>query len=85
MDEALHTSLTWAMDNSIEGVLFETFSVELAASGGGSGASGSSEVVELCAGGAAVEVTDENKADYARLRAAWTLEVRILQCILFDF
>ena len=56
MDMAMHSSLTWMMNNPIADVLFETFTLSLAG-----------EEVELVPGGADRDVTDENKLEYVQL------------------
>merc|ERR1711988_1842432 len=58
-DPEFATSLKWLIDNSIEHVIFETFSAE---------AGGSAEDIDLVANGSAIDVTDENKLAYVALK-----------------
>lgn len=62
VDSQVHSSLCYMLDNAIEGVFFESFSV------GGH---------PLCEGGAEIEVNDANKAEYAALYAHWLLIGRV--------
>ncbi|XP_076648828.1 SMAD specific E3 ubiquitin protein ligase isoform X1 [Halictus rubicundus] len=60
VDPELHRSLTWMLENSIDGVLDATFSVEHSSFG----------VIknhELKPGGKDISVTEENKREYVRL------------------
>ena len=50
IDPAMHKSLQWMLDNSVEGVLFEKFSVAQMING-------QEEEVALCEGGLSMEVT----------------------------
>ena len=65
IDTALYRSLKWTLENDITDILFETFSVTIKLD------SGEEKVIELCEGGAEIEVTEENKADYISLMTKW--------------
>lgn len=73
VDEEVYSSLKWMMDNDIEDIIYETFSVET------EGAFGEKEVHELCPGGAQIEVTNENKLEYIKQRLSYTLCTRVEQ------
>ncbi|XP_044758401.1 E3 ubiquitin-protein ligase SMURF2 [Coccinella septempunctata] len=60
VDPELHRSLTWMLENSTEGVLETTFSVE-------NNSFGVVKVHELKPGGAQILVTEENKREYVKL------------------
>ncbi|CAG9864103.1 unnamed protein product [Phyllotreta striolata] len=60
VDPELHRSLTWMLENNINGVLDTTFSVE-------NNSFGMVKVHELKPGGAAIAVTEENKREYVKL------------------
>ncbi|CAH1112298.1 unnamed protein product [Psylliodes chrysocephalus] len=60
VDPELHRSLTWMLENNINGVLDTTFSVE-------NNSFGIIKVHELKADGASVAVTEENKREYVKL------------------
>ena len=64
VDKGLMKSLAWMAENSIDGVLFETFSVQM--DGGGR--------VALCEDGENRDVTDENKDEYVRLMSEWRVK-----------
>ncbi|XP_028026988.1 E3 ubiquitin-protein ligase SMURF2 [Bombyx mandarina] len=63
VDPELHRSLSWMLDNSIQGVIDTTFSVECSSFG-------AVRSVELRPGGATEPVTDGNKREYVRLYVA---------------
>ncbi|KAG6454484.1 E3 ubiquitin-protein ligase SMURF2 [Manduca sexta] len=63
VDPELHRSLSWMLENSIQGVIDTTFSVECSSFG-------AVRSVELRPGGAAEAVTDANKREYVRLYVA---------------
>lgn len=65
-DQDLHKNLLWSLKNSIEGVLDLNFTAE-------TDYFGSTSVVDLKPGGADIQVTDDNKADYVNLVAAHKL------------
>lgn len=71
VDPAMHRSLRWMLDNPIEGILFETFSVTRTKQAP-DGAS-REETEDLCPYGRDREVTDENKEEYVELMARWRL------------
>lgn len=60
VDPELHRSLTWMLENSTEGVLETTFSVE-------NNSFGVVKVHELKPNGAMIQVTEENKREYVKL------------------
>ncbi|XP_015179970.1 PREDICTED: E3 ubiquitin-protein ligase SMURF1 [Polistes dominula] len=60
VDPELHRSLTWMLENSIDGVLDATFSVEHSSFG-------VLKNHELKPGGKDIQVTEENKREYVRL------------------
>ncbi|KAJ3624651.1 hypothetical protein MTP99_018256 [Tenebrio molitor] len=60
VDPELHRSLTWMLENNIDGVLDTTFSVE-------NNSFGIVKVHELKPGGAATAVTEDNKREYVKL------------------
>ncbi|GJQ81715.1 hypothetical protein Trydic_g9156 [Trypoxylus dichotomus] len=60
VDPELHRSLTWMLENNIDGVLDTTFSVE-------NNSFGAIKVHELKPGGASFAVTEENKREYVKL------------------
>ena len=55
----VHASLQWMLENSVVGVLFETFSVETK-----NERTGAELTHDLVPRGNTIEVTDENKQDY---------------------
>lgn len=72
LDPTLCKSLQWMLDNIIDNILFETFSVTV----DGDDAAGNdgnrvSRTIALCPNGLTREVTDENKWEYASLLAKW--------------
>ena len=70
LDVQLYKSLSWMLDNAVKDVIFETFSVEV-------GQGDARKVLPLCAGGEALEVTDDNKLQYARLMLLWRLQYSV--------
>jgi hypothetical protein len=60
-DKAMHKSLSWMLHNSIEGIIYETFSVGTM----------DGRTVCLCANGDKKEVTDLNKIEYVKLLLRW--------------
>ncbi|XP_059608668.1 E3 ubiquitin-protein ligase Smurf1 isoform X2 [Phlebotomus argentipes] len=60
VDPDLHRSLTWILENVIDGVIETTFSVE-------NNSFGALKVHELKQGGAGIAVTEENKKEYVKL------------------
>uniref|UniRef100_A0A1L8DTI7 E3 ubiquitin-protein ligase SMURF1 n=1 Tax=Nyssomyia neivai TaxID=330878 RepID=A0A1L8DTI7_9DIPT len=60
VDPELHRSLTWILENNIDGVIETTFSVE-------NNSFGALKVHELKQGGAGIAVTEENKKEYVKL------------------
>jgi hypothetical protein len=68
LDDALYKSLLWTLNNSIEGVLDETFTVL-----------SNGEEMELCEGGRNTKVTDVNKHKYVELRVSWYFKFRYVE------
>lgn len=60
VDPELHRSLTWMLENNIDGVLDTTFSVE-------NNSFGIIKVHELKPGGSSIAVTEDNKREYVKL------------------
>ncbi|XP_057668198.1 E3 ubiquitin-protein ligase SMURF2 [Diorhabda carinulata] len=60
VDPELHRSLTWMLENNIDGVLDTNFAVE-------NNSFGIVKVHELKPGGASISVTEENKREYVKL------------------
>lgn len=60
VDPELHRSLTWMLENNINGVLDTNFSVE-------NNSFGAVKVHELKPGGAQIPVTEDNKREYVKL------------------
>ncbi|KAI4256223.1 MAG: hypothetical protein LQ352_002180 [Teloschistes flavicans] len=72
VDHAYHKSLTWMLDNSINGVLDYNFSTE-------DEEFGERRTVELKPGGENIEVNDENKKEYVELITEWRIQKRVEQ------
>ncbi|CBQ68081.1 probable ubiquitin-protein ligase [Sporisorium reilianum SRZ2] len=70
VDADYHRSLQWMLDNSIEGIVEETFTAV-------EDKFGEMVTVELKPGGEEVEVTDENKKDYVDLMTEWRISKRV--------
>ena len=66
VDPGMHKSLSWMLANDIEGIIFENFTVL-------EEGFGEKKEVELIAGGQKMEVTDQNKLQYAELLIRWIL------------
>lgn len=60
VDPELHRSLTWMLENNINGVIDSTFSVE-------NNSFGALKVHELKTNGASIQVTEDNKREYVKL------------------
>ncbi|KAL5273487.1 SMURF2 family protein [Megaselia abdita] len=60
VDPELHRSLTWMLENNIDGIIDSTFSVE-------NNSFGALKVHELKTNGAQITVTEENKKEYVKL------------------
>jgi len=73
VDPVLFKSLSWMSENSVEGVLFETFSVEVKTG------DGRTEQVALCENGENTDVTDENKVDYITKISEWRVKFSIME------
>ena len=70
VDADYHRSLQWMLDNSIEGVVEETFSAV-------EDKFGEMVTVELKKDGEQIEVTDENKKEYVELMTEWRISRRV--------
>ena len=70
VDADFYRSLKWMLDNSIEGVLEQTFSTE-------DERFGITQIEDLKPGGRDIDVTDENKKDYVDLMVKWRIQKRI--------
>ncbi|CDW98831.1 hypothetical protein [Sporisorium scitamineum] len=70
VDADYHRSLQWMLDNSIEGIVEETFTAV-------EDKFGEMVTVELKPGGEEVEVTDENKKEYVDLMTEWRISKRV--------
>lgn len=66
LDSELFKSLSWILDHPVEGVIFETFSVEV-------GQGPAMKVLPLCVNGEKREVSDDNKTEYVKLMLLWKL------------
>jgi hypothetical protein len=73
IDPALHKSLAWMLENSVEGILFETFSIMQTDD------EGNTEHIDLCEKGRDRDVTDENKTEYVELLSQYRLQFGTLQ------
>jgi len=67
VDKEMYHSLTYILDNPIEGIIFETFSV----------LDHNQNQVELKKDGEEEDVTDENKEAYVELMANWIMHKRV--------
>ncbi|PWY97203.1 putative ubiquitin-protein ligase [Testicularia cyperi] len=70
VDADYHRSLQWMLDNSIEGIVEETFTAV-------EDKFGEMVTVELKKGGEEIEVTDENKKEYVELMTEWRISTRV--------
>ncbi|KAK4058732.1 hypothetical protein OIO90_000176 [Microbotryomycetes sp. JL221] len=70
VDAEMFRSLTWMLDNDIEDVLDNTFSVE-------DDRFGETITIDLKPGGRDVEVTNENKKEYVQLVVEWRIQRRV--------
>lgn len=70
IDADFFRSLTWILENSIDGVLDLTFSTE-------DDRFGETVTLDLKPGGSDIEVTDGNKAEYVELVTEWRIQKRI--------
>lgn len=71
LDPSLGKSLQWMLENTIDNILFETFSVTIENEDVGIDSKTASKVIALCPNGLTRDVTDENKWEYASLLAKW--------------
>lgn len=70
IDADFFRSLTWILENSIDGILDLTFSTE-------DDRFGEVVTVDLKSGGRDIEVTDENKEEYVSLVTEWRIQLRV--------
>ncbi len=71
LDSELFKSLSWILDHKVDGVVFETFSVEV-------GQGPSLKVLPLCDNGDKLEVSDTNKTEYVQLMLLWKLHYGVV-------
>lgn len=74
VDPEYHKSLQWMLENNIEGVIDQEFTVE-------DDQFGEKKIVELKEGGSKIPVTEENKAEYVRLVVSYRLDNSIKEQI----
>ena len=89
IDEEFHNSLQWMLDNCIDNIIFETFSV--VAGGMSSKASGKfgnndaeikkGTIVDLCLNGSKIEVNEANKREYILLISQWKTSYSIIDVL----
>jgi hypothetical protein len=70
LDVQLHKSLSWILDNDIDDIIVQTFSVTSLIYPPGGGPPKPKDF-PLCKNGLTKDVTDENKEEYVRLRAEY--------------
>jgi hypothetical protein len=70
IDTGLHDSLGFMLQNPVDGIFFETFSVSY-------DEFGVVKTVDLVPGGIDIDVTDENKEDYVAKYVRWRLYERV--------
>jgi len=71
-DSSLYNSLKFIEVNTIENVFFENFNVKL---------ENSNQVFELCEGGNKIQLTEENKLEYIRLRLQFEAHKKVENCL----
>jgi len=74
VDETLHKSLCWMMDNDVTDVIYETFSVTIV-----DPITKKSEEMPLCEDGENRDVTEENKGEYVKLVGEWRTHFSVMQ------
>jgi len=74
VDETLHKSLCWMMENDVTDILYETFSVTTV-----DPVTKKSEKMPLCEDGENKDVTEDNKGDYVKLMGEWRTHFSVLQ------
>ncbi|CDK27351.1 unnamed protein product [Kuraishia capsulata CBS 1993] len=72
IDNEMYKSLTWMLENDIDNVLFETFSVE-------DDRFGERVTIDLKPNGREIEVTNDNKREYVELKTEWMISKPIEQ------
>ncbi|MDI1487305.1 MAG: hypothetical protein OHK93_006574 [Ramalina farinacea] len=70
VDADFHRTLTWTMENDIEGVIEPTFSTE-------DESFGEVRTIDLKPDGRNIEVTNENKKEYVELITEWRIQRRV--------
>ena len=70
VDADFHRTLTWTMENDIEGVIEPTFSTE-------DESFGEVRTIDLKPNGRNIEVTNENKKEYVELITEWRIQKRV--------
>ena len=68
VDSVMHKSLSWILENDITGIIDETFAVMDPTT---------DTMVDLCASGSSISVTEANKREYVSLRVAWLLKFSV--------
>ena len=74
VDETLHKSLCWMMDNDVTDIIYETFSVTIV-----DPVTKKSEEMPLCEDGENRDVTEENKGEYVKLLGEWRTHFSVMQ------
>ena len=70
VDADFHRTLTWTLENDIEGVIEPTFSTE-------DESFGEIQTIDLKPDGRNIEVTNENKKEYIELITEWRIQKRV--------
>lgn len=66
LDSETYNSLKWMLNNSIDNILFETFTVTI-----------NGVITPLCKNGDQIDVTDENKHEYINLIVNWKTKISL--------
>lgn len=74
VDETLHKSLCWMMENDVTDVIYETFSVTVI-----DPVTKKSEEMPLCEDGENRDVTEANKGEYVKLLGEWRTHFSVMQ------
>ncbi|OWB70163.1 hypothetical protein B5S33_g4444 [[Candida] boidinii] len=72
VDSEMYKSLCWMLENDIDGIIFETFSIE-------DDKFGEKVVIDLKPNGRDIEVTNENKREYVELKTEWMISKPVEQ------
>lgn len=70
VDQSLHTSLLWMLENDITDIIYNTFSTE-------EEHFGEQIAIDLIPGGSEIEVTEENKKEYVEALVQYRIAKRI--------